>query len=81
MYLITKDGESTWTRDELAVAFGEGDPVIILLECGAEIGKGLLGDWEYIEFEGDHIGDTFIAILEALDYMKDQKMRALGANN
>lgn len=78
VYLITKDGESTWTRDELAVAFGEGVPVIILVECGAEIGKGLLGDWEYIEFDGDHIGDTFIAILEALDYMKDQKVRGFG---
>jgi len=77
IYLITKDGESTWTRDELAVAYGEGVPVIILIEKGAEIGKGLLGDWEYIEFESDHVGDTFIAILEALAYLRDQKTRNL----
>lgn len=77
VYLITKDGESTWTRDELAVAFGAGVPVIILVEKGAELGKGILGDWEYIEFDSDHIGDTFIAILEALDYLKEQRLKRL----
>jgi hypothetical protein len=73
IYLITQDDEGTWTKDELALAYGEGVPVIILLEKGSKTGKEILGGHEYIEFEGDHIGDTFIAILEAINFMKDQK--------
>lgn len=77
IYLITKDGESMWTRDELIVSFGSGVPVIILVEKGTSFEKGLLSDWEYVEFDGDHIGDTFISILEAIDFLKEQKMRSL----
>lgn len=77
VYLITKDGESMWTRDELVVSFGSGVPVIILVEKGTSFEKGLLSDWEYVEFDGDHIGDTFISILEAIDFLKEQKMRSL----
>lgn len=75
VYLIANDGESLWTRDELAVAFSDGVPVIILVEKGAEVGKGLLGDWEYIEFDPDHIGDTFIAVVEAINYVRGQGSR------
>lgn len=77
IYLITKDGESMWTRDELVVSFGSGVPVIILVEKGTSFEKGLLGDWEYVEFDADHIGDTFISILEAIDFLKEQKIRSL----
>lgn len=73
IYLITSEGESTWTRDELAYAFATELPVILLVEKGASVGKGLLGDWEYIEFERSHIGDTYIAILEATKFIKSQK--------
>lgn len=77
IYLITKDGESMWTRDELVVSFSSGVPVIILVEKGSIFEKGLLGDWEYVEFDGDHIGDTFVSILEAIDFLKEQKIRNL----
>lgn len=77
IYLITNDGESMWTRDELVVSYGSGVPVIILVEKGTSFEKGLLGDWEYVEFEGDHIGDAFISILEAIDFLKEQKNRNL----
>ena len=73
IYLITQDDEGTWTKDELALAYGEGVPVIILVEKGSKTGKEILGGHEYIEFDCDHIGDTFIAILEAINFMKDQK--------
>ena len=74
IYLIIMDGESTWTRDELAYSLAKGYAVVLLVESGSQIEKGLLGDWEYIEFEGDHIGDSFIGILEALQYIKREKM-------
>jgi hypothetical protein len=77
IYLITQDDEGTWIKDELALANGEGAPVIILVEKGSKTGKEILGGHEYIEFDGDHIGDTFIAILEAINFMKDQKELAL----
>ena len=73
IYLITQDDEYTWSQDELASAYDEGVPVIILLERGSKTGDEILGGHEYIEFDGDHIGDTFIAILEAINFMKDQK--------
>jgi hypothetical protein len=73
IYLITADDEGTWTKDELASAYGEGVPVIILIEKGSKTGKEILGGREFIEFDADHIGDTFIAILEAINFMKDQK--------
>lgn len=73
VYLITNDGESGWTRDELAVAYASGVPVVLLIEAGAKIENGILGDWERIEFDGDHIGDTFIPILEALAFVQEQK--------
>jgi hypothetical protein len=77
IYLITQDDEDTWTKDELSLDYGEGVPVIILVEKGSKTGKEILGGHEYIEFDGDHIGDTFIAILEAINFMKDQKKLAV----
>ena len=76
IYLITQDDEGTWTKDELASAYGEGVPVIMLVEKGSKTGKEIFGGHEYIEFDADHIGDTFIAILEAINFMKDQKKMA-----
>lgn len=73
IYLITADDEGTWTKDELAAAYGEGVPVIMLVEKGSKTGKEILSGREYIEFDADHIGDTFIAILEAINFMRDQK--------
>lgn len=78
IYLITREGESTWTRDELAVARGSDLPLVLLVEKGGEIGKGLLADWEYIEFEVDHIGDAFIPIMEAVSFIRrNQVERAM----
>lgn len=77
IYLITKDGESTWTRDELAYSLAKGYAVVLLVESGAEIGKGLLGNWEYLEFESDHISDTFVGILEAIRYIKQEKVAGI----
>lgn len=74
IYLITQDDENTWTKEDLALAYGEGVPVIILVEKGSKTGKEILGNHEYIEFDPDHIGDTFISILEAINFMKDQKL-------
>jgi len=77
IYLITAEDEGVWTKEELALTYGEGVPVIILVEKGSKLGKEILGGHEYIEFDADHIGDTFIAILEAINFIKEQKELAL----
>ena len=76
IFLITADDEGTWTKDEIASAYREGVPVIMLVEKGSKAGREILGGREYIEFDADHIGDTFIAILEAINFIKDQKKLA-----
>ena len=48
----------------------------MLVEKGSKAGREILGGREYIEFDADHIGDTFIAILEAINFIKDQKKLA-----
>jgi hypothetical protein len=73
IYLITQDDEGAWIKEELTLAHGEKVPIIILVEKGSKTGKEILGGNEYIEFDGDHIGDIFIAILEAINFMKEQK--------
>jgi hypothetical protein len=73
IYLITKDGESSWTRDEMAVSIGKGYYVVPLLENGSKIDRGILGDIEYIPFDHDHIGDTFISLIEAINFIRKNK--------
>lgn len=70
VYLVTKEGESAWTRDELASSFGKGYYLIPLVETGADFQAGMLGDWEYINFEEGHVGDAFNRILEAIRFIK-----------
>jgi hypothetical protein len=81
IYLITKEGESMWTRDELMLALSKGYALVLLVESGADINSGLLGNWEYIEFEKNHIGDTFIGILEALRYIRGEKYSVLNQSD
>jgi hypothetical protein len=81
IYLITADDEGIWTKEELALAYSEGVPVIMLVEKGLKTGREILGGREYIEFDADHIGDTFIAILEAINFMKDHKKLAAEAQS
>nr|VFJ71015.1 MAG: hypothetical protein BECKFW1821C_GA0114237_102549 [Candidatus Kentron sp. FW] len=75
--LITADGESAWTRDELGVALGRGHAVILLVEREAQLGEGILGSWERIEFEQDHIGDAFIGIMEAIRFVREERLRQM----
>lgn len=73
VYLMTPDGESMWTRDELAVALAKGHAVVLLVEAGAKVEQGLLGNWEYLEFQRDHISDSFVGILEALRFIRRER--------
>ena len=68
--LIDKNGESFWTRDEIGMAKSIGSSIIPVVENGADFFKGIYGDLEYIPFESGHIGDTFVKILQAIEYIK-----------
>jgi hypothetical protein len=72
--LITSNGESMWTRDEIGTAIHKGIALIPLVEKGAKFQSSLFAGIEYIEFESGHIGDAFLKLLEAIRFIREQKM-------
>jgi len=72
--LVTREGESPWTRDEIATALQKGIPVVPLVENGVDFSPGLFGDLEYIPFDPNHVGDGFLKLLEAVHFLKKRKI-------
>ena len=70
IYLITASGESTWIRDEVIYSKASGAYVFPLIEDGAKIEEGLLGVSEHITFKPGHICETFIPLLEGINYIR-----------
>ncbi len=68
--IFTADSAGIWCRDELARVHNSGRPVIPLVEEGASFPPGLFGDHEWIRFAKDHIGDTFLPLLEGLSFIE-----------
>lgn len=68
--IIHADGESMWTRDEVTVAHSAGVYLAPVVEQGADFAAGILGDIEYITFGPGHIGDAFLSIAEAVEYVR-----------
>jgi hypothetical protein len=75
--LITGDGESMWTRDEIAAAIHRGIPLVPLIEKGATLQQGLFGDNEYVQFEAGHVGDAFLKLLQAVRFVRQRKTVSL----
>ena len=71
--LITADGESMWTRDEIGAALHRGIALVPIVEVGATLQPGLLADIEYVEFAQGHVGDGFLKLLEAVHFIREQK--------
>jgi len=71
--IISSDGQSMWTRDEIAWAITVGVPIIPLVEHGAKFEPGLFGDIEYIAYDTAHISDTFLNLLQAIRFIRDKK--------
>lgn len=74
--LIGKDGESFWTRDEIATANNKLIPLIPVVEEGATFSSGLFGDLEHITYGKGHISDSFLKILEAIKYLRQKSLPA-----
>lgn len=70
--LIGSDGESFWTRDEIATANNKTIPLIPIVEEGANFSAGLFGDLEYITYGKNHIGDSLLKVLEAIKYVREK---------
>ena len=68
--LIGQDGESPWTRDEIATARATGVPVIPIVSEGSSFEPGLFGDLEYITIMVGHVGDAFLPLMEAITYIR-----------
>ena len=75
IYLVSELGESTWIRDEMAVSLGKGYHIIPIVEETIKLESGILSDWEYIPFAKDHIGDAFIRVLEAINFIKNERRK------
>jgi hypothetical protein len=71
--LVQADGESPWTRDEIVTARARGAPVIPLVEEGAAFSPAIFGDLEYVTYASGHIGDTFLALTEAVIYIRSER--------
>lgn len=70
--LVTTDGESMWTRDEVGAAVHRGIALVPLVEDGTAFEPGLFGDIEYVRYASGHIGDSFLKLLEAVSFIREQ---------
>jgi hypothetical protein len=70
--IVSSTGESPWTRDEIATANALGVPIVPLVEEGSTMAPGIFGDLEYIQFRPSHIDDCFMALAEAVAYVRRQ---------
>lgn len=70
--LVTKTGESMWTRDEIGTALHKGLALIPIVENGAVLQPGMFSDIEYVSFESGHIGDALLKLLEAVSFVRQQ---------
>ena len=66
------DGESFWTRDEIATANHKMIPLVPVIEDGVKFEPGLFGDIECVPYAKGHIGDSFLKVLEAVKYIREQ---------
>lgn len=68
--LIGFDGESMWTRDEIATARAGGVAVVPIVTEGSTFEPGLFGNLEYITVVSGHVADAFLPLLEAMIYLR-----------
>jgi hypothetical protein len=80
LLLMTNNGESMWTRDEIGTAIHRGIALVPLIEIGVEFEPGLFADVEYVEFAPGHIGDAFLKILQAVHFVREQKQVNISAD-
>jgi len=68
-HLLQEDGSystSAWIVDEKATALAAGKRLLLFVENGVQEFGGLQGDYEYIPFERDNLGE---ALIRAMDYI------------
>ena len=70
--LITLDGESMWTRDEIGMVIHSKIALVPIVEDGAKFEQGLFGNVEYIKFASGHIGDAFLKLIQAVRFVRGQ---------
>lgn len=68
--IVGADGESAWTRDEIATVRANGVPVIPLVATSSVFERGLSGDLEYITFDPAHPGDVSVPVVEAVAFIR-----------
>jgi hypothetical protein len=68
--LVTTEGESMWTRDEVNALRSEGKYVIVLVEQGAAFAPGLQADLEWIPFSPGHVSDAFTKLLQGIQFIR-----------
>lgn len=72
--LVGQDGESFWTRDEIAITKHKMIPLVPIVEDGVNFSSGLFGDLEYVSYSKGHIGDSFLKVLEAIKFVRQHQV-------
>jgi hypothetical protein len=57
---------SPWVLDEKAFALAKNKKLILLRETGVQSIGGLQGDYEYLEFDRENMGEVLVRLLETL---------------
>ena len=70
--IVAESGESAWTRDEISFANSRAIPIVPVVEQNAKFESGMFGDLEFLPYTSGHIGDVFIGLLEAINYIKEK---------
>jgi len=71
--IVSDEGESMWTRDEVNSLWSQGKKVIVLVEEGTQFTQGLQGDLEWIPFPQGHISDAFSRLVEGTKFIQSTR--------
>jgi hypothetical protein len=76
--LVCESGESPWTRDEIATARERDIAIVPIVQSGASFESGMFGDIEQIPFAAGHVGDVFLKLLEAVNFLRRRVSAGVG---
>jgi hypothetical protein len=68
-------------RDEAAKAQQSNVFLVPVIEEGVQFESGIFADHEYIRFPSGHIADTFIKLLEGINFVKQHRIESVADGN
>ena len=68
--------DSAWLNQEVGVARARKLPIIVLREGDTKFDPGMLGDTEFISFPANEISRSYVAVLQAIKFLREMKVGA-----